>query len=461
MRYGNTKRKHDPIEVESDPEDLAKAAVNLDKLFAVPRAPKEEKIPLAPRPEHLPGVLYCKHCDRPITPEFAYAPSNPKSKIPLCKRLDCKQYRKSFEALLMNPDLDGDKDDSEDEGDAVDEGKKIVRDFQRPQELADDFASSKDKKAPEIDEQQEKKDDDEEAAQQAEESIATAHTPIRRRLDDAPVNNVKSDQDRFRELQALSDLDDVKYLPFWHHERSLREGPLRPRREPAESAIPAKIDEIKLLGLAAKALVKKRKQKEELAKRRKLDERVRLDKVLKKANHSLKGLYRLTPRKLVKLLKKLTPCPLTIEESAFYPAYIAYWDRAPSKRNPEKFLAEHGAWAEQAIITIENRIIHRAIDDGLLKEIFPGDLGGGCIAAEDIDHLEEAREIIKTGGSTLGGRIHGGRLPDRVPGSRKGVGHRKLEDFRTAPTSKDKGSKTGTDNKGVEHDDYGEESTPE
>ena len=455
VRYGNTKRKHDPIEVEADPADLELAAARLDKLFAVPRAPKEEKIPLAPRPPHEPGVVYCKHCDLAIKPEYAYAPTNPKSKVPLCKWPDCKQSRKSVETLLMNPDLDDDKDDSE--GDAVDEGKKIVRDFQRPKELADDFASSKDKKVPEIAEQQgeknKKKDDDEEDAQQAEESIATAHTPIRRRLDDAPVNNVKSDHDRARDLLARPDLADIRDVPFWHHERSLREGPLRPRREPAESVVPAKIDEIELLGLAAKALVKKRKQKEEMKKRRKIDERVRLDKVLKKANHSLRGLYRLTPRQLVKLLKKLKPSPLTSQEEAFYRDYAA-------SKESGKPLAALSAQDEQAIIAAENRIIGRAIDTGRLEELVPGEAGGGIAEPADNDHKHELDLIRQTGGSTLGGQIHGGRLPDRVPGSRKGVGHYKLEDFRTAPTSMGRGGKVSVDSRGPDFDDHGEESAP-
>jgi hypothetical protein len=105
MRYGKAKRKQ--VDAESDPEDLKAAAARLDELLMPVRAPKEEKLALASRPEHLPGLVYCKHCDRPIKPEFAYAPTNPKSKVPLCKMLDCKSHRKPVEdSLLLNPDID-------------------------------------------------------------------------------------------------------------------------------------------------------------------------------------------------------------------------------------------------------------------------------------------------------------------------------------------------------------------
>lgn len=471
MRYGNTKRKHDPIEVESDPEDLKTAAAHLDKLFAVPRAPKEEKIPLASRPPHLPGVVYCKHCDLAIKPEYAYAPTNPKSKVPLCKWPDCKQSRKSVEdSLLRNEDID--KEEAAitmiEEGDAAADAKRIVENFKNPQAFAPDFAGTREKKVPEFLEQKDdkKKDEDEtekEIAEQIEQhfedDIMPSRVPIQRRLsdDDQVVEAIKSDHDRARDLLARSDLADIRDVPFWHHERSLREGPLRPRREPAESAVPVKpvpIDELKLLGLAAKALVKKRRQKEELAKRRKIDERVRLDKVLKKANHSLRGLYRLTPRQLVKLLKKLKPSPLTSQEEAFYRDYAA-------SKESEKPLAALSAQDEQAIIVAENRIIARAIDTGCLEELIPGEAGGGIAEPADNDHKHELDLIRQTGGSTLGGQIHGGRLPDRVPGSRKGVGHYKLEDFRTAPTSMGRGGKASVDSGGPDHDDFGEESTPD
>jgi hypothetical protein len=460
MRYGKAKRKQ--VDAESDPEDLKAAAARLDELLMPVRAPKEEKLALASRPEHLPGLVYCKHCDRPIKPEFAYAPTNPKSKVPLCKMLDCKSHRKPVEdSLLLNPDIDK-ADDSEDEGDAASDAQQILNNFTRPQEFAGDFASAWDKKSQEPTPAlaQEEKDLDVmfagEEEEEEEENVTPSRAPIPHRLNDdytQVVDTVKSDQDLARALRARPDLDAKNLpLPFWHPDRSRANGALMPHREPVETVVAAKkVDEIKLLDLAAKALVKKRLQKEEMHRRRKIDKRVRLHAVLKKANHSLKGLYHLTPQQLVKLLNKLKPCPLTGQEDAFYR------DHARGLKD-KTILERHGPWSKDDIYVIENRIIGRAIDDGLIEAIIPGETGGGF--AEPTGNYEKELDLIRrTGGSTLGGRIHGGRLPDRVPGSRKGVGHYKLEDFNTAPTFMGRGGKAAVDNGSPEHDDHGEEST--
>lgn len=133
---------------------------------------------------------------------------------------------------------------------------------------------------------------------------------------------------------------------------------------------------------------------------------------------------------------------LTDAETSFYK------DLAASNLTVLEMVEKHGAWSDDEICDLENRIIRHAAKVRLVvlptsvSDDAPGEYGDG--------EMEEA--IKKTQGEEVGGQIHSGKRG-------KYDNQRGLDSFRTPLPHKTgpEGSPSGGSG-GPEHDDYGEDS---